>query len=292
MQVIFCYLLALFIWSTTPIAMVWSLEGSNFIFNSFSRFLIALFFLTAILSLQRRTLPMNKPALMTYLLAGIGFYSFIGMYWGAKYVPSGWIAIMYGLAPALTAVISALLYKEKTLTPVKVIGLITGIGGLLVVFMTGAEAGKMVSYGLLAVLVGVVLTSLTAVMIKKNGADVPAMAVTTGGVIVAFPMYLLTWLVFAAPLPEGMSIRATYSLLYFGVFGTGIVFLAYFYLLKKIPVTRAATLGILTPVFGLIIGVMWNNEPLTLRIILGTGLILLSVFIHEFLPARFRQATS
>ncbi len=51
--------------------------------------------------------------------------------------------------------------------------------------------------------------------------------------------------------------------------------------------THIALLGLFAPVLTLILGNILNDESLNICIITGTAMIVLSIYLHEFLPTRF-----
>lgn len=288
MPVQLAYLLIMFIWATGPLAIQWSIQGPGFLFASTARFAVAVIFLGLVTLLTREWLPLHRAAILTYICSACGFYAFLLMAWALQYIPSGWMAITYGLSPLLTAMMAAVWLGDRSMTSLKVIGMLTGLVGLLVIFATAIELGPMAVYGMLAMFCGVVLANASTVWIKRLDARINPRAVTTGGVGIAFVAYMLTWLVFDGNYPVQLPQRSLLAIVYVGVLGTGVVFMLFYFLLGRIALSRIALLGVLVPVLALILGNIFNSEPLTARIFLGTGLIVISIVLQEFLPLRRR----
>ncbi|MBT7444001.1 MAG: hypothetical protein HN790_08580 [Methylococcales bacterium] len=96
------YLTVVLIWSTTPLAIQWS-GDSGFLFGVASRMVIGLILLLCIVAITRQALPADKTARKIYLISGIPIYiTMILVYWSAQQIPTGWIAIIFGLTPILT----------------------------------------------------------------------------------------------------------------------------------------------------------------------------------------------
>lgn len=78
---------------------------------------------------------------------------------------------------------------------------------------------------------------------------------------------------------HGVSLRAWISLAYLVVFGSMIAFASYIYLTRVWHPARAGSFSYLNPVVAVALGVWLANEQLSLRLILGMAVILVSVWM-------------
>ena len=62
------------------------------------------------------------------------------VYWAAQYIPSGLISVVFGLSPIATGAMAALWLGERALTPVRLLGIGVGIGGLAIIFLRRAAS--------------------------------------------------------------------------------------------------------------------------------------------------------
>ena len=261
MSVPAAYLGIIIIWSTTPLAIKWSGEEAGFLFGVASRMLIGAAVCTLLLLILARKLPWHREARQTYLAAGLGIYgAMMSVYWGSQYIPSGLISVIFGLTPIVTGVIAAIWLQERSLTASKLAGIFLGIVGLIIIFGTGVDLSEGAVYGIAAVLLAVILHSVSAVWVKSISARLPALEVTNGGLLIAAPLYLVTWLLFSDGWPEDISTRTALSISYLAVFGSVLGFIMYFYVLKHIDASRVALVTLLTPVLALLLGQGLNNE--------------------------------
>ncbi|MGE0226692.1 MAG: DMT family transporter [Acetobacteraceae bacterium] len=283
------YLGIILIWSTTPLAIKWSGEGPGFLFGAAARMAIGAVLCLLILRLLRMRLPWHGAAVRSYLAATVGIYgAMVCVYWGAQYVPSGLISVLFGLTPIVTGVLAACWLKERALTPAKIAGSMIGLGGLWLIFggeHTGAGAGL----GLAAVLVSVFLHSLSTVWVKRAGAGLPALTLTTGALLFALPCYLLTWLLLDGQPPPELPRRAVLSIVYLGVFGSGAGFILYYYALQRVTAARMALLLLVTPVIALLFGHLLNGETFGAKEIAGAALILSGLLFYETGERWFRR---
>lgn len=283
MSVPAAYLGIIIIWSTTPLAIKWSGEEAGFLFGVASRMLIGAAVCTLLLMVLARKLPWHREARQTYLAAGLGIYgAMMSVYWGSQYIPSGLISVIFGLTPIVTGVIAAIWLQERSLTASKLAGIFLGIVGLVIIFGTGVDLSEGAVYGIAAVLLAVILHSVSAVWVKSISARLPALEVTNGGLLIAAPLYLVTWLVFSDGWPESISTRTAMSISYLAVFGSVLGFIMYFYVLKHIEASRVALVTLLTPVLALLLGQGLNNETINPAVWLGTFCILVGMSVYQW----------
>lgn len=276
------YLGVIIMWSTTPLAVKWSSEGAGYLFAVTSRMVLGLVFAWLIMRAMRQVLPLHTRALQTYLVSGLNVYlSMTCVYWASQYIPSGWISVVFGLSPIMTGAMAVGVLGEN-LSPYKLCGMVMGVIGLVVIFGHGYASGYAFVAGIIAVLFGTLSHSVAAVMIKKLQARVSGTSATTGGLAVATPLFLATWYLFDGSLPEMISSRALYAIIYLGVFASTVGFAMYFYILAHMDVQRVSLVTLITPVCALVMGNMLNNEPVGADVIMGTGFIVTGLLFYEY----------
>ena len=80
------------------------------------------------------------------------------------------------------------------------------------------------------------------------------------------------------PFPH-ISLRAAGAMLYLIVFGSLLAFTAFVWLLAHMPATRVASHAYVNPIVAVALGYFVAGEPVTLRTLAGTALVLVSVFM-------------
>ncbi len=281
------------IWSTTPLAIKWSSEDVGFLFGLTARMLLGVVLCFVLLALLRLPFSWHRQARLTYLASGLGLYAaMLCVYWGAQFISSGLVSVVYGLLPMLTFFIAALVLGQSLWQPSKLLGALLGFVGLVVIFNPQDSISFFALLGIGAVFASAVIHALSMVWVKKIGADVSALSVTAGGLLVAVPLYLFTWLLFDGQLPEAMSEKTLSAIVYLGVMGSVVGFVAFYYALKHVSANAIALLTLITPVLALALGHWLNQEPLQVEIITGAGCILFGLAVHNWggnLFLRWRQ---
>lgn len=271
------------IWATTPLAIKWSGEEVGFLFGIASRIIISALLAWMLLRLLRMELPWHREARNTYFAVAVGVYgAMMGVYWGAQYIDSGLVSVIFGLTPLFTGVMAAFWLQEDALRPNKLVGMLFGVAGLALVFMDGLALGSSAFVGIAAVLVATVLHSLSGVLVKRVNPGLPVMATLTGGLLVSALLYAVTWLIFSPPPPEQLPLRSAGAILYLALFGSLLGFYLFYYVLKHVQASRVALITLVTPVAAIGLGVVFNDESLRPQVILGTGLILAGLLMYQY----------
>ena len=283
MSVPLAFLGTILIWSTTPLAIKWSSAGPGFMFAVTARMLIGTVGCLLLLSLLRARLHWHKRAMQIYVAEGMAIYgSMICVYWGTQFIPSGLVSVIFGLTPLLTGLMAALWLNEQSLTPVKLLGMLFAFVGLILIFADGFSAGSAALLGMGGILVATIMHSLTTVWIKKLGNDMSALSMTTGGLLVAMPLYLLTWGLLDGQLPQAIPTKAAWAIIYLGLFGSVMGFILFFYVLKHVQASKVGLIPLVTPVLALLLGASLNQEAIPHVVWSGTGLILFGMSVYQW----------
>ncbi len=282
MSVPAAYLGVVLIWGTTPLAIKWSGEGVGYLFGVTGRMVIGVVLALVLVYLMRLRLPWHRTARHTYLAAGLGIYvAMTSVYWAAQFMPSGLIAVLFGLTPIVTGLMARIWLTEQGLTPLRLAAMLVALSGLVVIFNVGLETGHQIFLGMVGVLFSVVSHSASAVWVKRMDSGLHGLVITAGGLMVAVPLFLLTWFLQGNAWPATIPPKAVSSILYLGVIGSVLGFALYYFVLRHVEATRVALITLVTPVIALLVGHWFNGEIIDGRVWLGTLLIMTGLLGFE-----------
>ena len=283
MSVPVAYIGIILIWSTTPLAIQWSGDGVGYLFGITSRMILGVMVGLMVAGLFNVRLPWHVEARRTYLAAGLGlFFAMTSVYWASQFIPSGWMSVLFGLAPIVTGLIATLWLTEQALNATRIVGMLLGLAGLAIMSLGSQQLGPQAAYGILGMVFSVIAYSVSAVAVKRIGADVPALATTIGGLMVAVPLLVLVYLLAGDPLPASVSYRAMWSIIYLGIVGSVLGFALYYYVLRHVEATRVALITLITPVLALLLGHLLNGEALQTEAMIGSAAILSGLLLFEY----------
>ena len=283
MSVPAAYISIILIWSTTPLAIQWSSAGVGYLFGITSRMLLGVLVGLLVATLFNIRLPWHAQARRTYLAAGLGlFFAMTSVYWSSQFIPSGWMSVLFGLAPIFTGIMATVWLSEKALTTSRIAGMLLGLAGLAVMLLGSQTLGPQAAYGIAGMVFSVTAYSASAVSIKRIGADVPVLATTIGGLLVTVPLLLGIYLISGESLPSMVPPRTIIAIVYLGVIGSVLGFALYYYVLKHVETTRVALITVITPVIALLLGHLLNGEALQAEALAGTAAILCGLLLFEY----------
>ncbi len=288
MLVRLAYLGVVLIWSTTPLAIKWSGEGLSYVLGVTARMTIGCTCIVLFMLFIRQRPVFHRAALRTYLAVSLQIY--LGMiitYWAAQYIPSGWISVIYGLNPFLTAFMAALFLRERSLGWRKLFAYTLGFSGLLVMFNSAMDLNIQAMLAVTGIFISTVIQAGSAVWIKHIDARLPALQQISGGLLISLPLYYLSWyFIDEHQLPIEIPEKTLYAILYLGMIATTLGFAFYFHILSCLPATQVAMINLITPVLSLLLGYTINHEPLSIKVMIGTGFIMSALLIYQIADHR------
>jgi drug/metabolite transporter (DMT)-like permease len=282
------YLSVVLLWATTPIAIKWSAMGAGFVFGAALRMAIGLGCILLFLLLTRNRIPFHWRATQTYLAVALQIFgAMMAVYWSSRFIPSGWMSVIFGLTPFMTALLAAAVLKEKSLGTGKLLSYMLGITGLAMMFSSAIELSEKAIQGMLGVLLAAFLHSVSAVWVKQIHAGLSAMTQVCGGLLFAMPAYLLSWyLIEDAQWPQAIPTQSLLAIVYLGVIATSFGFAMYYFVLTHMAATNVAMITIISPVLALFLGYFVDDEIITAKVVVGTAMILSALLFHQFIDRR------
>ncbi|MBA6252783.1 MAG: drug/metabolite transporter (DMT)-like permease [Colwellia sp.] len=284
MSVPIAYFAVILIWSTTPLAIVWSSETIHPTLAVLLRMLIAVVPGWFILKAFRIELPWHKKALKLYSFSAIGIFGgMLFAYLAAGYISSGLMSLMFGLAPILSGVLSQRFLAESALSTAKKIALAIAICGLATVCFDKISLKGDGYIGIIAVLIAVSFFSLSGVLVKSVDVAINPMATTLGSLLLSLPLFTLVWLIFDGNIAhQTWSNKSILSVVYLGVIGSLVGFIAYFYILQRLKASTVALITMITPVIAISLGLLLNNETINFNLIVGALAIIAGLAIYQW----------
>lgn len=277
------YILLVFIWASTPLAVVWSVSDLHMMWALVFRFLIALPIALLLLLVLKVKLPFNKIALHSYLA---GSFSLIGSqiftYAATSYLSSGIIALMFGLAPIMAGLIGRFGFGQRLLG-IQWIGMIVAVFGLGIICTSSGASQHVNPIGIGLMLMSVFTYALSIYWVKKVNADVVPMAQATGSILVstiaAICIIPFIWQHIPTHIPNTKSLLA---LIYTVLMASLLAMFCYFKLVQNIKATTLSLTTVMTPLIAMFLGAMLNNEKLTTSVFVGAGVLIFGLILYFY----------
>lgn len=276
------YALLVFIWATTPLAIVWSVSDLHLMWALLLRFFIALPLAVIILLILRTPFPTHRQAVHSYIA---GSFSLIGSqiftYAATQYLSSGMIALMFGLAPIMAGLIGRFAFGQQ-LYKLQWLGMAIAVSGLAIICLSGANQ-HVHPFGIILMLISVFVYSFSIFWVKKVNAQIQPMAQATGSILVSsiFASCFIPFIWQYAPthLPEAKSL---FALIYTVLMASLVAMFCYFKLIQNIQATTLSLTTVITPMIAMIIGAALNHEQLSIMVFVGAFIILSGLFLYFY----------
>jgi drug/metabolite transporter (DMT)-like permease len=241
------------------------------------RLLIGAAFLWLVMRLWRTPLPRDRRVyghLIVMSVINIAI-PFCLITWAEQSVDSALAAILNATVPLFVIVIAPLFLPDEPIRINGVLGLMIGFLGVLLIVSPGLAAAAGTVPGQIALLGSSFAYAIGNVYSRRNIQGQPAMIPAVFQVSFALLIVGTLALVFERPWATATpDAEAWFSVIWLGIVGSGMAYLAYFRLLLTWGATRTSLVAYLLPIVGILLGFIVLREPIDATLIAGTALVI------------------
>lgn len=194
---------------------------------------------------------------------------------------AGFSSMLNAAAPLFAAIV-AFVWLGERISSLRVLGLAIGFVGVIVLVggspVVGTTQGSM---AVAAALSATVLYGVASSYTKRFLTGVPPLVVAAGSVFAAAILLapMAFWL-----RPEQMPVGSVWlHVIGLGIACTGVAYILFFRLVTNVGPARAASVSFLIPVFGVLWGILFLGERLTVNMAAGCAVILLGTSLSVLL---------
>ena len=245
------------------------------------RFVIASAILFAIVAARRLSIPRLKSDWKLLALTGVLSFScnYGLIFWGEQHISSGLAALLQATIPAFGLVIAHFYLHGERMTARKVVGVVLGILGVAVVFSNQLTIGGGKSLaGCVALVLSSLIVAYSNVLVKARGKHLDPVIMAAGQMFFGLiPLIVIGILWEGNPIYFRWTIRAVIALFYLAIVGSVVAFVLYYWLVRKIDVTKSMLIALVTPVVAVIVGMIFLHEKISWRTLVGGAMIILGI---------------
>ncbi len=279
------FILAGVVWGASFLFMKVALEGMAPGQIAWARILLGAMTLGVFMLLRRERLPRRLRIWMhmTVIAAVFCLGPFMLFAWAQQYITSGLASIYNATTPIMTAIMAWAVFRVEKLRLMQIVGILLGMLGVIVII--APWQGLDFSQSLLAQAACLGATACYGFSLAYLRRFVPAgtmnplVTVFMFVGIAAMMMLLLTPVLALAPVRLDFWIVA--SVLILGCIGTGVTFIWNQNLLEAWGPTGVSTVTYITPVIGVLLGVVVLGESLHWNEPLGAVFVLLGILLAQ-----------
>jgi drug/metabolite transporter (DMT)-like permease len=188
-------------------------------------------------------------------------------------ITAGLAALLNATTPMFGALV-AFAWLGERLTALRIAGILIGFAGVTaIVWGTIGAHGEAAGLGIAAGLAAAAMYGFAANFAKRKFDSLDAASLAAGSVLgaalVLAPAAVLSW----PPITPGIGAWAAAIAL--GLFCTAVAYLIYFRLVAHVGPAKAVTVTFLIPVFGILWGALFLDEPVTPALLASCACVLL-----------------
>ncbi len=270
-------ILLCFVWGANAVSIKFSNQGMPPLMAAALRSLVSGALLWAYARMNGHTVAFppgqTRHALVIGLLFGLDF---LFIYWGLTFTPASRSLIILYTHAFWVALGAHFFLKDDRLTPTKLFGLVLAFCGVAAVFRARSpELPPLHWVGDLMALSGAIFWAATTLYVKRITEKVNLNHYQTlfAQLIYSFPLLAMGSVVFELPADLNLTPLVLASLFYQSVIVAFASFLVWFWLIHRYTVSRLAAFTFLAPLFGVILGGLILNEPITLLVWVGLACV-------------------
>jgi len=193
-------------------------------------------------------------------------------------VDSSLAAVINGAVPLFVIVIAAIFLAGETITVNRLAGLAVGfIGVALIVGLDVADLSSSSAIGELALIGATISYAFGAVYARAHVHGLRPMIPALFQVFFGLVVTAVLAFVFEHPLAAVPAPDAIFAVVWLGLLGSGLAYLAFFRTLQRWGATRTSLVAYLLPVYGIALGALVRAEPIAPTTLIGTVLIIAGI---------------
>ena len=198
--------------------------------------------------------------------------------WAEQSVDSALAAILNATVPLMVIVIAPMFLPDEPIRLNGVVGLAVGFIGVVLLVSPGLTTATGDLAGSIALLGSSLAYALGNVYNRRNVRGLPPLVPAVFQVTFAFIIVVgrsrWSW---NSRGPRSPDLGDWFSVIWLGVFGSGLAYILYFRLLGRWGATRTSLVAYLLPVYGIVLGYLVLQEPIDATLIVGTALVIAGV---------------
>ncbi|MVA97522.1 EamA family transporter [Nitratireductor sp. CAU 1489] len=220
------------------------------------------------------------------ILAGLLFGGeFVLLFWGLDYTSVARSALMLNTMPFWVLVGAHFLLGER-MSMLKLAGTVLAFGGVALVFSDKLSLpGPAAIRGDIMCLVAGALWGATVLVIRKSSLATASPEKVLLYQLVVSAVLVLPLLAVSGPALREVTALASAAMLFQAIYVVALTYLVFFWLVRRYPAGGLASFAFLTPAFGVMLGGLLLDEPVSVNIVAALGLIAVGIVLANW-PSR------
>lgn len=200
--------------------------------------------------------------------------------WGVKYISSGLGAIIAAIVPLWIVIIT--MFQGHRLPVKATTGLLLGFGGICIIFYDHLKDFLISDFrfGIFLSLAASISWAFGGVYTKKHAANFnPYFSMGLQMIISAIALFGVTFTTGDMINVRDIPLNGWLAVSYLVIIGSVLTFIAYVYMLQRLPTSQASIYAYINPVVAVLLGAVIFNERLNIYVAIGGAVTILGVYL-------------
>jgi drug/metabolite transporter (DMT)-like permease len=248
------------------------------------RFFVAGSVFLAYLRLRGVSLPDRRELLHIAIVAILLLVIANGcVVWAEQWVPSGLAALIVATLPFWVSGIEAIMPRGNRLNAFKIIGIVIGFFGLVILFAPELRTSLDQAYlkAVAALLLAPLSWALGSIYVKYHPVRTAPLIAASLQMIIAGIILIFMGIILHEVPRFDLNVEGLAALVYLAIFGSIIGYGSFIYALAKLPAAKVSMYAYVNPIIAVVLGWLVLGEQLDWRVALATAVILLGVVLVQ-----------
>lgn len=201
------------------------------------------------------------------------------MAWGQQWVPSGEAALIMSCSALWLAWLGSLGNRGDSVPLRNWLSIFAGIFGLVLLVGAGQKHSDVPFFGYAGILFAAFCWSGGSILVRRYNLSTQTFMTAALHISIAAILMAIISFLFEQPASSQWTPKAMMALFYLAIANSFIAYAAYYWLIHAARPALLGTFAYVTPAIAVALGAAWLDETLSRQQILGTMIILISVFL-------------
>ena len=199
--------------------------------------------------------------------------------WGQLQIDSSLAAILMAVNPLFALTLGHFFSDHERFTLRQLLAMLVGFSGILLVF--GENALSSINGNILAQLAVIgagfcyTISGVIVTGVQRASADSVSASIFIFSSVIVFPL----WLILEQPWDLHFETESLLALTHLGLVSTGMAFLMRYYIILRAGAVFLSYVAFIIPMFGILFGILFLGETLSINTVVAVVLILLGVYL-------------
>ena len=276
-----------FFFGANAVAIKISLSGLGELTTAGLRFGLAALVISCWTKLRRRKILVPKRQFLPLLKLSIIFLVQLSLlYVGLGKTNASRTTLIINFTPFITLILAHFFIPGDQLTKRKIMGMVLGFSGLVILFLKNDELASSLRRGDLMILVAAIIWAGNTVYTKHVLEGIDPVTVTLYPMIFSFPFFLIGGYFWDEKMISQLNPEIIGAFLYQAFVTASFGFVIWNAMIKRYGATSIHSFIFIMPITGVLLGVLLLGEPMTFNILTAVVLVAAGILIIHYKPQK------